>query len=442
MVRSASKARLVTLSVALYVALVCAPLLIAAAPPRPAGRAFWIEFAIAIGFTALGQTAMQFVLIARFARMSRPFGIDLVMQYHRQMGVLALAGMSIHAALLVGLRPGYLWAPGSGGRLAMLTGSGSVGAVAAIVVLTLARRRVGLSYEAWRVTHLLLSVLALACAQAHVSLTGLYAAAPWKQAALVGFSATCVALVGYLRLVVPARLRRRAYEVALVKPEGGSVWTVVLAPVGHAGLRFAPGQFAWLKLGCSPWSVAEHPFSFSSSAEKTDSIEFGIKELGDFTRTIGSTAIGTRAYVDGPHGSFSIDFHEAPAGFLFVAGGIGIAPILSMLRTLADRRDPRPHVVVYACSQEDRIAFRDELDKLTKSLDLQLVLVLTHPPEGWSGPSGFVSTEILRPLASVGGRRRVALVCGPDAMMSSVEQSLLACGLSAREVHMERFQLA
>ena len=163
---------------------------------------------------------------------------------------------------------------------------------------------------------------------------------------------------------------------------------------------------------------------------------------GDFTRTIGETRIGTRAWVDGPHGSFSIDFQEAPAGFLFVAGGIGIAPILSMLRTLADRKDGRRHVVVYACDSWERVSFWPELQALTRTLDLQVALVLEHPPADWSGPSGLVTKEILQPFVAEDGKPRVAFVCGPDAMMSSVEQSLLSCGLPARNIEMERFNLA
>lgn len=436
-VRGAARAALL----GLYLVLVCTPLAIAAAPPRPPGRSFWLELGVAIGFLALGQTALQFGLIARFERVSRPFGIDLVMQYHRQMGMLAAGAMLIHAGVLVIVRPASLAALARF-DVGLLAGFGSILAVSALITLTLFRKQMGLRYETWRVTHVLLSILALVAAQVHVSRSGIYSGVPWKSVALLCFSTACVALVVYLRLVMPARLRRHPYAVAEVRPEGGSTWTVVLAPVGHDGLTFAPGQFAWLKLGCSPWSVGEHPFSFSSSAERRDRIEFAIKELGDFTRTIGSTAIGTKAYVDGPHGSFSSDFHDAPAGFLFVAGGIGIAPVISMLRTLSDRSDRRRHVVVYACTSEDRVSFREELHDLTRTLDLKLVLVLSEPPAGWTGPTGFITREILEEFVSAEGKPRVAFVCGPDAMMASVEKSLLACGLTRRRIHMERFNLA
>lgn len=372
--------------VALYLVLVCVPLLIAAAPPRPAGRSFCVELAVAIGFLALGQAALQFGLIARFDRVSRPFGIDLVMQLHRRMGALALLAMAVHGAILAALRPASFGARASPGVLA---GIGSLALVAAIVVLTIARARIGLRYEAWRVSHAVLSVLALVLAQVHVSVSGMYAATPWKAVALAAFTGASLCVAAYLRLVRPALRLRRPYAVSEVRPEGGSTWTLALTPIGHPGLVFAPGQFAWITLGRSPWSVDEHPFSFSSSADQRGRIEFAIKELGDFTRTIPSAPVGATAWLDGPHGSFSTDFHESEAGYLFVAGGIGIAPVMSMLRTLADRSDRRPHVVVYACTRRERVSFWNELEALKKRLDLEVELVLDEPPRaGPADPAG------------------------------------------------------
>jgi predicted ferric reductase len=205
-------------------------------------------------------------------------------------------------------------------------------------------------------------------------------------------------------------------------------------------MPFAPGQFAWVRLGRSAWSLDEHPFSFSSSAEEPARIEFAIKELGDFTARIGAVSAGTRAYLDGPHGSFSTDFVQAD-GYLFVAGGIGISPILSMLRTLAGRGDRRSHVLIYASSRWERTPFRESLEALGRALDLRIVHVLEHAHEGWTGDVGFITPEILARGLSTGGVERDVFVCGPDPMMDSVEKSLRARGVPRGRIHMERFQL-
>lgn len=429
----------------LYVALASIPLVIALSPPRPSGRPFLIELSIALGFVGVGQMALEFGLIGRFAPISRPYGIDLVMKYHRQIGRLAVTIILAHPLLLGLFEPRYLALLNPlSGPAASRTGSLSLLALGILVAVTLGRRRLGIGYEAWRLSHALLAVAALVLAFVHVVLAGHYLAARWKIVALGLYCALFCALLVHLRLIRPALLRRRPYRVVGVHPEAAETWAVSVAPDGHDGLRFAPGQFAWVRFGVSPWSLREHPFSFCSSAETTAEVEFGIKELGDFTSTVGRLPVGTPVYVDGPHGSFSCDLVPGPAeGFLFIAGGIGICPILSMLRTLADRGDARPHALAYACSQWDRTAFRDEVEALRHRLSLTVTYVLESPHEGWDGATGYLSDDLLRPLVETpGGVLRAVLMCGPGSMLEAVEASLRRCGVPGARIHMERFHLA
>src|SRR5690606_28163336 len=218
-------------------------------------------------------------------------------------------------------------------------------------------------YELWRFSHLVLGVVAILFAQLHVSMAGLYTNTIWKQTIWIAIAVVMVGLVVYLRVIVPAWQRSYRWRVAEVRDEAGDTRTLVLEPAGHRGLRFLPGQFAWIKLAGTPFTLEEHPFSMASSAERPDRVEFGIKALGDFSGRLGQVALGTAAYLDGPHGAFSIDRYEA-AGYVFIAGGIGITPIRSFLLTLADRRDPRPVLLFYADKTRDAMAYRDELDTL------------------------------------------------------------------------------
>src|SRR5690606_24225344 len=174
----------------------------------------------------------------------------------------------------------------------------------------------------------------------HVALIGPYVKGGWKLAYWIGLALVGVAALAYARVVKPLQQTRRPYRIAEIHPEADKTWSLVVEPVKHAGFRFSAGQFAWLKVG-SPWSIDEHPFSFSSSAERPERLEFGIKEAGDFTSRIGQLDHQLNVYLDGPHGAFSTDRTPAEAT-CFIAGGIGIVPILSMIRTLADRNDPRP----------------------------------------------------------------------------------------------------
>ncbi len=208
-------------------------------------------------------------------------------------------------------------------------------------------------------------------------------------------------------------------------------------------MTFHPGQFAWLTLRSSPFADREHPFSFSSSAARPGKLTFTIKERGDFTRLIRQMCPGERAYLDGPHGAFTTDRHDHAAGFTFIAGGVGITPMMSMLRTLADRGDRRPLTMIYANRDWEGATFREELDALRLQLDLRVVHVLEQPPEGWNGESGYVTAEILRRHLPSTTKRNVheVFLCGPQPMMDAVESALVGLGVSVGDIHTERFDL-
>jgi NAD(P)H-flavin reductase len=89
-----------------------------------------------------------------------------------------------------------------------------------------------------------------------------------------------------------------------------------------------------------------------------------------------------------------MDQDEGP-GFGFIAGGVGISGLLSMLRTMADRGDTRPVVLIYANGDWEGVAFCDELERLEKRMNLTVVHVLERPPTGWDGEAGFVTADLL-----------------------------------------------
>jgi predicted ferric reductase len=163
-----------------------------------------------------------------------------------------------------------------------------------------------------------------------------------------------------------------------------------------------------------------------------------IKELGDFTRSVGSIAPGTRAYVDGPHGTFSPDRHEGPA-FALLAGGIGIAPMMSMLRTFADRGDGRPSVLFYANRHLEDAMFRNELEDLQQKLALEVVHVVSQPPDGWEGERGRIDAELLQRYLPAGRERMQCFICGPEAFQDAMVVALRSIGVPGGRIHTERF---
>jgi len=428
--------------ISLYILAVLTPVALMLVPPLPSGRAFLVELSVALGFVGLTQIGIQFILIARFKEVTAPYGIDVILKYHRQIAMVAVAFIVAHPLLLLIEHPARiaLFNP-LAGTYASKLGLASLFLLLLIVVTSVWRDKLKLNYEVWRVTHALFGIGALVTAQAHVSLAGLYINTPWKQAFWIVTSLLLVSLVGYLRFVKPAIMKRRPWRVASVEDEGGETYTLTIEPDGHDGMAFEPGQFAWIRVADSPYSVDEHPYSFSSSAEEPARISFGIKALGDFSKSIPDVEEGAVVYVDGPHGAFSIDRAQAP-GYVFYGGGIGVTPLLSFLHTMADREDPRPVLVFYAGKEEGDLAYRDELEALKERLDLETVYVLEEPPDDWEHEEGFISKELIEERLPEERFGRNHFVCGPAPMMEAVEEALLEHGVSQTHIYLEKFELA
>jgi len=427
--------------IGVYLFLTLAPLFVLLLGPTPGGSGFWWDLSLALGFAGTAMMGVMFVLTARFKLATAPFGIDLIYYFHRQISLVALVFILAHPAiifiaephLLTILRPAFIpWH--------LLAGIGSLFALAVLMATSLWRKGLGIDYDGWRPWHVTLATISLGLAIAHIVGVAHYVAAPWKFLLWTAITLSCVGLLPYARLIRPFWLLRHPYRVAEIRPERGDAWTLVLEPDGHPGLRFQAGQFAWLSIWDSPFALREHPFSFSGSAEQKGRLEFTIKELGDFTRRIRHVVPGQRVCVDGPYGAFCSDRHPAP-GHVFIAAGIGIAPIMAMLRTLADRQDERPLLLVYAYHTWERLTFREEIERLREKLNLRVVTVLWEAPEGWTGETGLITEELLERHLPAERDGLECFICGPVPMIDLTERALSRLGVPLSRIHSELFDL-
>ena len=429
--------------VSAYLVLAAFPVLVLLLGDLPKGGGFWWDFAMALGFGGLAIMGLQSALTARFRRATAPFGVDIIYYFHR---LVAVAGFGLiaahyfilparHGAALGPLNPLEAPWPMTAGRIAFLF-------FAVLIVSSLWRKQLRLEYDRWRWTHAAMAVAAVVLAIAHIQGLGHQTRASWKEAVWVGYSAAWLLVIAYVRIARPLALLKSPYRVTEVRAERGRSWTLAVRPEGHAGIRFKPGQFAWLTLRASPFRAKEHPFSFSGSAEEAGALHFTIKELGDFTRMIRDVKAGEVAYVNGPHGAFTPDHFPGAPGFVFIAGGVGIAPIMSMLRTLADRCDRRPLRLIFGNWRWDDVLFREEIDQLRARLDLELVHVLQELPPEWKGPQGVLSEPVLREAIPPAALACDFFVCGPKPMTDAVQRSLRGFGVPLHRIHCERFDMA
>jgi predicted ferric reductase len=430
--------------IVVYLLLTLSPLLILLISPRPQGREFWREFSVALGFTGLAMMALQFALTARFKWLKAPYGSDIVYHFHRQISLIAFILIISHKAILL------IFSPDTFQLFNLFTAPWRAkAAVTALVLLitmivvSLWRKPLRIDYTHWRIWHGILATAVVILGMIHVILVGYYINTPFKQVLWSSGGLFWVLTLAWVRVIKPISILRHPYEVGQVIPERGNTYTLEIKPLGHLGMKFLPGQFAWITIWNSPFSDTEHPFSISSSAERPDHLCFTIKEFGNFTQRIKTLQLGQRVWVDGPYGAFSLDRHTHARGFAFIAGGVGITPIMSMLRTLADRRDQRPLVLIYANKNWDNVIFREEIDELKQRLNLKVVHVLENPPESWQGEKGYINQEILERALPKPLQRNdwEIFICGPDPMMNTVESNLPKLGVWWGDFHSERFNL-
>jgi predicted ferric reductase len=428
--------------IGMYLAVAAGPLVLAVLGDSPPPRGFLTDFSVALGFVGLSMTGLQFALVARFQSMAAPFGEDAVVQFHRQISYVATLFILAHPLLLLVQDASLieLFDPVTAPWRARFAVASTV-CLLAIVLTSVWRRRLRIRYEVWQGLHAVLATAAVLSALAHMALVGRYLDTPWKRVLWTAMTAAFVGLIVWVRLVRPLRRLRRPWEVGRVSAERGATTTITLRPIGHEGFRFEPGQFGWVTIGRSPFALTQHPFSFSSSAEADGSVQMSIKALGDFTKSVVGLRPGTRAYLDGPHGVFTPDRNEGP-GFVLIAGGVGIVPVISMLRTFADRDDPRPCHLFYASRTLEDTTFLEDVRELQGRLDLTLVLVLEDPPRDWTGERGRIEKSLLQRWLPRRYQRMQFFVCGPPPMLDAMESTLAEIGVPASHIHTERFVFA
>ena len=428
-----------------------APLLHGGSPPaRPTGdgSSLLSQLSVGMGLLATSLLVCAVVLPSRVRSLTRTLGIDGVLGIHRFIGLAVTLLVGLHIILVLAAKPGnvalfdILHAPNRA-RAAV----GATVALAALVALTVLRRRLRQRYEVWRWAHLALAGSVLVLSALHIWWLNHLVRDTAMRALFTVLAVTALGVLGYRWLWLPIFGPRREYVVRELRTETSTVSTLVLEPRrdrhqrGYRTLAFAPGQFAWIRLNPSI-GAQEHPFTIASSAHLGLWTEFTIRHSGDFTNELRQLRPGSPVWVDGPHGAFTLDLRRC-TGLVMIAGGVGITPMMSMLRTLAHRRDRRPHRLVVVARTLDELLFRAELSELQQRLDLTVVELLRSPPPSWTGASGAVDEDLLTALLP-GAFRRNQLdyyLCGPPAMVTDVLTVLDGLDVPQPRIHTEQFDL-
>ena len=337
------------LRIALYVLIVIGPLL-GVALTSHTYYGLISEIGRSAGLIGFMMLTLQPLLAGRFTWIDRPFGLDIVIRFHRHMAILAFTLIIMHPILLAAGDAGFDILYSLNQSRYILAGKGALIALIATVILSMFGTPDRLGFERWRLIHDSIFPVTLIFAFVHSWYAGEDLIIPWLRWIWIAASVAALAAFVYHRLIRSQLLSRRPYRVTEVKRLTEAVWDITLAPVGDDRvLDYLPGQFQFVTFHRgAELPEEEHHWTISSSPADRGSVAMTIKELGDFTATIGETRPGDTATVHGPFGRFSYLLHPEETDLVFVAGGIGITPLMSMLRHMRDTDSSLPVTLIYA----------------------------------------------------------------------------------------------
>jgi predicted ferric reductase len=235
------------------------------------------------------------------------------------------------------------------------------------------------------------------------------------------------------------RSRKSVYRVRSVVPAGPDAFSVDLLPATLPGIDYFPGQFALISLTSPQLPNQFHPFTISSSPSRADAIQFTIRCCGDWTRRIGELREDDLARIQGPYGRFSHLTLHPDREIIMVAGGIGITPMLSMLRFMSDHEDPRRITLIWSNRSRAHFFGSDELEALQEKLtDFKWVPIFTREaPEGYQ--VGRLDDRSLEALLGRCGRDAAVFLCGPPEMVMQIRSALKRIGFSHKAIYTEAF---
>jgi predicted ferric reductase len=379
---------------------------------------------------AFGLIFFQYLLSSRIKVFERDIGLDFQFRIHKICGMVILILVLAHPTAIVISEK----LQGYGSPMGVVKMIGVITLVIVIVAVAVAalNHAFRLSYEGWKRIHRIAYVLfPLGFVHSFFLGSGVQRL-PLKLFWLV--LALCYLAVITHKLVRRYQLRRHPWKVNRVVQETHDTWTLVFEGYHPS---FLPGQFMALQLE-EHFAWQSHPFTIASSPTQKD-LSITVKAVGDYTSSLWETKTFAVAAIDMPFGTFSFLNHPAKE-LVFVAGGIGITPFMSMLRYMRDKKEGRPIVLLWSNKYEKDIAFRAELLEMEQAMPTLRVVHIISRQADWTGEKGHVDADKLRAYVNDFSVPRF-FICGPFSMMNAVEGTLKVLGVPSGRIHVERFAL-
>jgi len=372
---------------------------------------------------------IQLLLISRFAFIEKQYGFDKLISLHKKIGFFLGVFLISHPILLT---IGYAqsrsisfvtqfinfitkWNGVFGAAIALLI-------IVFIAIISIKKYRAKISYEIWYFLHLPLYI-AVAIAFGHQINTGDMSAGGamfyWFLINLV-----TIGIVIFYRFLRPIYLFfKHSFRIEKIVQENTNVYSIYITGKNMSQYRFQSGQYANL-IFLQKNMMFHHPFSYSD-VYNGKYLRFTIKASGDFTSKIENLKIGTRVWIDGPFGVFTLN-KLVNNKVVFIAGGIGITPILSMIKSISNTQNA---VLLYSNKSEEDINFWHEISKSQIESHYFNTSLEVH--------NRINVDKIIKICPDY--KDRDFYLCGPVQMTIKLVKDLKKVGVTSEQIHFEKF---
>ncbi|MBN2726339.1 hypothetical protein JXR74_03105 [Candidatus Mcinerneyibacteriota bacterium] len=391
------------------------------------GEIALLDVAGLLGHLAYAFLFLQACVILAFPWTEPLLGTQSSYEIHEKFGLMALTALLSHGFLFVAVYGGlprgfFLWPAHAAFFLLCLNLLLSYGAKAGVI-----------GYHLWAETHKSAALIfPLFFLHGALIFRGSYST---PIAVYYGVLFLLFMILAICRLKRGERLKRHAHKILDIIKENHEVWTVVCE---KKRFKYVPGQYAFIRTIHNGRISAPHPFSMTSQPREKN-VAFTVKWVGDFSSTIHHLKPGDSLVIDGPYGQFSFLKYDSPE-MVFIAGGIGITPLFSMLRYAHAVKSRHPILLLWGNKRKDDIIFRQELKQMTLDMERFKVVHILSREKSKRGERGHVDEERIKKYVEQPYRAHY-FICGPAGLQKNTVRILKEMGVEEKRIHVEKFSV-
>ena len=391
-----------------------------------------------IGTTAAVLLLFQLPMAGRLRHLDRIFSLATLYRVHRigayVIGLLVL----LHPACVLVPDDKYM-IPFEAKYWPEWVGAGLLVLILCQVIFSRWRLSFSIRYHWWLRFHRLIGIAAVVALVIHV----LYVSESFEHDGLprtaVFVITGCWALLWIWVRGQSYGAGRQPYQVARITGAGKDAYAIDLSPADSRPFSYAPGQFVFISFNSPQISHEVHPFTLSSTPTRPESLQITVRCSGDWTDKINTVREGDTAYIWGPFGHFTHLLEPYDREIVMIAGGIGITPMLSMLRHMSDTGYPHSIILIWSNRSEAYLFGRRELTQMQQHLTRFKWIPIFTREKGSFGHFGRLDRSVLENLLTGTRRNAGVFICGPSVMKRHVHTTLRQLGFASHSIKQEAF---